>query len=279
MTKGNANQLFIAVVFFSLFSTFADLGIEIPDSMVPLSRAGCILCTISTYVYLTIRNATNAVLLLFLLHLTRTAFLIRKWWVKILFSLPYAVILVLLVQNPFTHNAFTVTSEVGYARGPLMQVFYGIALLYGLVCLSYCIYCRRYLPPNKWAALLSICILAHLAVLIQYFHPEIMVEMFCTALGEMLIMLSIMRPEERMDSEAGMLSWASYQSDLQNILLSGEHVQIIVIQMLNYKQVRNYLGDHRYYSCFSIIADGIRKSTGSTPIASSYILSVRALFT
>lgn len=77
-------------------------------------------------------------------------------------------------------------------------------------------------------------------------------------MGEMLIMLSIMRPEERMDSEAGMLSWASYQSDLQNILLSGEHVQIIVIQMLNYKQVRNYLGDHRYYSCFSIIADGIR---------------------
>ncbi len=28
-------------------------------------------------------------------------------------------------------------------------------------------------------------------------------EMFCTALGEMLIMLSIMRPEERMDISVG----------------------------------------------------------------------------
>lgn len=258
MTKGNTNRLFISVVLISLFSAVADLGMEIADNAVPLSETGRVLCVVSTYMYLTVRSANNAVLLLFLLALTKTSFLIRERWRKVVFILPYIIILIMLAQNPFTHNAFTVTAETGYSRGPLMLVFYGIALIYGLVGLAYCVYCRRYLPPDKWISLLSIYILAHIAVLIQFFRPELLVEMFCTALGEMLIMLTIMRPEERMDSEAGMLSWASYQFDLRNILLSGEKAQIIVVRMLNCREIRNYLGDQKYNKYLSEIANEIR---------------------
>ena len=258
MTKGKANQLFILVVTVSLLSAVADLGMEIADNMVPLSRTGYIICTVSTYLYLALRNANNVILLMFLLSLTRTTSLMRKRWVQILFFLPYICVLILLAQNPFTHSVFTVTPETGYARGPMMMALYGIAMIYGFVGLFYCIYCRRYLPWNKWAALLACYVLAHIAVVIQFFRPELLVEMFCTALGEMLIMLSIMRPEERMDSEVGMLSWASYQSDIRNIARSGEHVQIIVIRLLNCLEIRNYLGDHSYNRYLSEIADGIR---------------------
>ena len=258
MTKGMANRLFITLVCLSLISAITDLGMEIADNLVPLSDPGRILCCASTYIYLTLRNATNAVLLLFLLALTRTTFLIRKTWVKVLFCLPYALILVMLAQNAFTHSVFTITAQTGYSRGPLMLALYGIALLYGIVGFVYCIYCRRYLPMNKWVALLSIYLLEHIAVLIQFFRPELLVEMFCTAAGEMLVMLSIMRPEERMDSDVVMLSWASYQSDLRNILLSGEHVQIIVIRMQNCREILNYLGEHRYNAYVSEIAAGIR---------------------
>lgn len=262
MNKGNANRLFIAVVFLSLFSAFADLGMEIADNMAPLDATGVIVCTTSTYVYLILRNCNNAMLLLFLLALTRTTSLIKKTWVKVVFCLPYMAVLILLAQNPFTHSAFTITPEVGYVRGPLMIVFYVIALVYGLAGLAYCIYCRRYLPKDQWIALLSVYVLAHLAVLIQFFYPTLLVEMFCTALGEMMIMLSIIRPEERMDISVGMLSWASYQSDLRNILLSGERVQIIVIRMLNCREIRNYLGDHKYNRYLMEIANSIRAIRG-----------------
>ena len=258
MTKGSANQLFILTVLLSLFSAIADLGMEVTSNMAPMSESTRIICSISTYAYLTIRNANNAVLLLFLLALTRTTFLLRKKWVQIAFCLPYACVLVLLVQNIFTHNAFTVTAEEGYTRGPLMLVFYEIALIYGLMGLAYCIYCRRFLPMNKWSSLLAIYLLVHLAVIIQYFYPELLLEMFFTALGEMLIMLTIMRPEERMDSAVGMLSWASYQSDLKNIILSHDRVQIVAIQILSCQELRNYLGDHSYNKYISEIAKGIR---------------------
>ena len=258
MTKGVANSLFIVMVLLSLFSSVADLGMEIADYMLPLSDTGRLMCSLSTYVYLILRNATNVVLLLFLLALTRTTFLISRRWTRIAFAAPYAIILLMLAQNPFTGSAFTITAESGYVRGPLMLAFYGIALVYGLVGLAYCIYCRRYLPLNKWSALLSIYVLVHIAVFVQFFYPDLLLEMFCTAVGEMLIMLSIMRPEERMDSEVGILSWASYQSDLKNISLSGEHVQIIVVRMPNSLEIRNYLGDHEYNRYVSLLTDGIR---------------------
>ena len=123
MTRGAANQLFILLVLFSLFSAIADLGMEICDNMVPLNGAGVVICTTSTYLYLVTRNSTNVVLLLFLLVLTRTTFLIKKKWAKIAYFFPYGCILAMLIQNPFTHTAFTVTSEVGYARAPLMFAF------------------------------------------------------------------------------------------------------------------------------------------------------------
>lgn len=63
MTKGNANRLFIGLVFLSLFSAIADPGMECLDNMSPLSEAGHVLCGIFAYAYLFLRNSNGAVLL------------------------------------------------------------------------------------------------------------------------------------------------------------------------------------------------------------------------
>ena len=99
MTRGSVNQLFILLVLFSLFSAAADLGMEVPDAMLPLSDTALFICKVSSYVYLALRNATNAVLLLFLLAYTRTTFLIRKTWVRVAYCIPYACILLMLLQD------------------------------------------------------------------------------------------------------------------------------------------------------------------------------------
>ena len=258
MTKGNANRLYVSIVFISLICAITDLLIEIPQNVLPMSDAGYIICNVATYVYLVIRNATNVVLLLFLLHLTQTSFILGKTWVKVIFSIPYTLIMILLTLNPLTHNVFKITKESGYARSSLMMVFYIVAFIYGIAGLIYCIYCRRYLPVKKWLSLLSIYVLGYLSVIIQFFYPHLLLEMFSTAIGELLIMLSIMRPEERMDSEIGILSWSSYKRDLKNIVLSKEHVQIVVIKIANSREIRNYLGDQKYNEHLTKIGNEIR---------------------
>ena len=258
MVKGNANRLFLLVVLISFFCTLADLGMEVTDNAAPLTPAGVVLCNASTYIYFILRNANMPILLLYLLALTRTTFLIRKKRMQFLFACPYVCLVLILVQNPFTHNVFTVTANDGYNRGPLLLIFYGIALLYGIVGLSYCIYCKRYLTFEKWGALLSLYLLAHIAVMIQFFYPDLLLEMFFTAVSELLILISIMRPEERMDQEVGMQSWVSYQTDLRNIILTGERVQIIVIKIQNAREIRNYMGDHGYNAYLAAITGKIR---------------------
>ena len=88
MIRGNANQLFLVMTHVSLFATIADLGMEAPQAILPLSETSYVIVVISSYIYFILRNSTNVILLLFLLHLTRTSFLIQKTWSKIVFSLP-----------------------------------------------------------------------------------------------------------------------------------------------------------------------------------------------
>ena len=71
MTKGNANRLFLAAVFMSLISAAADLVMAVLAKRVPLSGAELVLETALGYVYLAVRNTSNAVVLLFLLSLRR----------------------------------------------------------------------------------------------------------------------------------------------------------------------------------------------------------------
>ena len=138
MTKGNANRLFLAAAAMSLTSAAADLIMAVLAKRVPLSGAEFALETALGYVYLTVRNTSNAVVLLFLLSLTRMTSLLKKRWAKILYCVPNAVILLLLATNPFTHAVFTVTAEMGYARGPLMPVIYAMASLYGVCGFAFC---------------------------------------------------------------------------------------------------------------------------------------------
>ena len=82
--------------------------------------------------------------------------------------------------------------------------------------------------------------------------------MFSTSIGLMIVMFAIMRPEERMDTEVGMLSWMSYQTDLKNIITSEDHLQIIVIHIPNSRETRNFLGEHGYNAYLLEIGNSIR---------------------
>jgi FOG: EAL domain len=259
MSKGTTNQLFLSLVSLSIVSTAADLCMVILGRRLPLSGVECAFETALAYVYLASHNAANAVLQLFLLSLTRTTSLFKKRSNRIIFNLPNIVIFLLLAQNPFTHTVFTVTAEAGYARGAWMPLVYAMAAVYGVSGLAYCIYSRRFFPTGKWAALLTMYILTFSAVIIQFLCPELLLEMFFSGVGAMGVMLSIMRPEERMDSLVGMGSWNAYQEDLKNILLSGERVQIVVIRLQNAQEIIGYLGDHQYNGYVSEIAKAIRE--------------------
>ncbi len=97
-----------------------------------------------SFFYLLLRNGTLVIYFFLLFAITRTEYRLRSKALLSAVLLPYAVLCFLLVQNFFTQNVFSVTQENGYSREGLMLVVYGVAAVYGLAGLCYCLYCHRF---------------------------------------------------------------------------------------------------------------------------------------
>lgn len=259
ISKDHASRVFIMMNGISLACAVLDVAMELVVNPLPLSAARVVSGHLISYGYLVLRNATLVLYLIYVFAATRTEYKIRPLPMRLLVWTPNTVLLALLVQNLFTHTVFDVTSRGGYARGPLMLALYVIAALYGIVGAAYTIHAKKYLPAGKWVALISVYVLTFIAVFIQLMVPYLLVEMFSTAVGLLMIMLLVMRPEETIDASVDIASWKAYQEDLRNVLQSGQRVQIVVIRLVNAAEIRSYIGEDEYNNYVMILADALEK--------------------
>lgn len=259
LTKGNANRIFIAFSAISLFCAIADIWMEFVVNPLPLTQTEVALATVISFTYKLLRNSCILIYLLYILSITKTQYRIRARACRIALFLPFVILVFFLLQNFFTHNVFVVTAENGYSRGPMLIILYIVTALYGFVGTAYCIQCRRYLPAGKWLALLSVYILTFASVLIEFLRPSLLVEMFFTSIGMLMILLMVMRPEESLDASVNIASWKAYQDDLQNILRAKQSAQIVVIQLANAGEIRTLLGESECNNYISLLGDELHR--------------------
>ncbi len=257
ISKDHASRIFITMNAVSLLCAVLDAAMELAVNPVPISNAAVFWGSLTNYLYLFFRNATLVLYLLFVFAITRNDFRIRSPQMRCLLWAPNGVLVLMLLQNLFTHNVFNVTTAQGYTRGPLMIVLYLIAAIYGLSAAGYSFAVRQYLPAGKWAALISVFVLTVIAVIVQLIEPHYVVEMFSTSLGSLMIMLLVMRPEEAIDASVDISSWKAYRDDLRNILRSGQQVQIVVVRMGNASEIRSYIGESQFNVFVKEVADEI----------------------
>ena len=257
ISKDHASRIFITMNAVSLLCAVLDAAMELAVNPVPISNAAVFWGSLTNYLYLFFRNVTLVLYLLFVFAITRTDFRIRSPQMRCLLWAPNGVLVLMLLQNLFTHNVFNVTTAQGYTRGPLMIVLYLIAAIYGLSAAGYSFAVRQYLPAGKWAALISVFVLTVIAVIVQLIEPHYVVEMFSTSLGSLMIMLLVMRPEEAIDASVDISSWKAYRDDLRNILRSGQQVQIVVVRMGNASEIRSYIGESKFNVFVKEVADEI----------------------
>jgi len=255
--KDQASRIFITMNAVSLLCAVLNVAMEFAVNPVPISRTAVFWGSLTNYLYLFFRNGTLVLYLLFVFAITRTEFRIRSPLMRCLLWAPNGVLVLLLIQNLFTHTVFNVTTAEGYTRGPLMIALYLIAGIYGLSAAGYSFAVRQYLPAEKWAALISVFVLTVIAVIVQMIKPYYQVEMFSTSIGSLMIMLLVMRPEESIDATVNISSWKAYRDDLRNIVRSGQQVQIVVVRMGNAAEIRSYIGENKFNDFVKEVADEI----------------------
>lgn len=255
MTSGRLNRVYLYLVIAALVSTLFDVGAIACDNL-----EGC-----STYLtfcmhtgYLISHNLTAPLYLIYLITLTDTEHKFRSNIpLKIFLTLPLAVVLSLLITNPFTKIMFY--CDPLYTRGKCFAAVYICSCFYVVYSLYYLIKYRKILEHSKFIAIFAVFPLMIAAVIIQFFYPNYPVEMFANAVGLLFISMFIQKTEENTDTVTGLGNYSCYADIMRKAFANRKSVDIILINISNYMSLKDILGYDEANSMLSIVAEYLKK--------------------
>ncbi|MBO5485886.1 MAG: EAL domain-containing protein, partial [Eubacterium sp.] len=146
-----------------------------------------------------------------------------------------------ILTNPLHHLVYTIDEKLTFSRGPLVYVLYVMSAFYFVCGTVYLIYYKKMLTTDKFISLILMYPLNIVAVLIQLFYMEYLVEMFMTSLTMLLVSLVIQRPEEIINPILGIRSYIAYTNDIKKAFYIQKPIRIIMVKLKNFKAISSLL--------------------------------------
>jgi len=240
MLKGRMNRDFLIMVIIAFASTVFDILSLFTE------RLGADFNTpqfIFHTLYILTHSFALPYYLIFIINLTGTNHLtVKNPTYNILVSIPLEIEVFVLVLNFFTHKLFVIDSAGVYIRGPLFFINYLVAVFYAVACMAQIIRHHRTLQPKVFWSVFILFPMIATAVLLQFFFPWLIIEMFSIAICVMYVSMVVLRPEENIDAETGFLRANSYVDQIRKMKLTGKHGSIILINISNFRSIYRSLG-------------------------------------
>ena len=150
-----ANKLFIVLIILTAAAAIFDIISEL-SYMSPINDFKLIVAYVSTYLYFFVRPVSIVLYYFFMYAITSTWYRLRPKFIKFFQSLPFAIVILLIVTNPFTGAIFTISKEQGYQRGAALFAVYAISFMYMLAGCLYVIACHNVLKKTKFVSLVFV---------------------------------------------------------------------------------------------------------------------------
>ncbi|MBR6171681.1 MAG: EAL domain-containing protein [Eubacterium sp.] len=244
MYRGRVNMTFTVLLFVILLNSICDVLSTRDFSFIENpSMRNYVRMTIST-LYFIFRLSEGPLYFLFISFLSGSWNRIRKkaGLVRIA-MIPYFFGIGFLIANLFLKNIFYYDAEGNYSRANLIILIYVIGGFYLLLALILLLSTRVQLEREKFYALLSMFVLQFLAIGIQYFFPNYLLEMFSMAIMGLLVTIVVLRPEEDVDFTTGARSYNAFSRDMHRILHAERSVDLIFIRLQNNSSLISLLGN------------------------------------
>ncbi len=238
MTKGLSNKMFLLILGTMLFATlFNILAITLDNSGV----ANELLLYISHTGYLAFHTMTTPAYVLYVISLSDTWHKLENSMLqKLLLTTPLAALLVMLIVNYFTGSIFTLENHV-YKREELFFLLYVVAVYYMILGLAFLFVYRKLLSKVKIISISSIVPFMIIAIIIQYFKPTYVVEMFASALSLLVISMTTQRPEEIIDTRTGLGNYSAYADNVKRSFNTEKTFAIIMVNVGNFQSIQSML--------------------------------------
>ncbi len=208
--------------------------------------------------YLILHSLSVPVYVLYLACLTDNLHKLRaNAALQLFLAAPFVGLMLLILTTPVYHTIFYVNIFNRYTRGPWYFLIYLVAVFYIVLGVGYALRCRRMFEKGQLLALLAVFPLMVAALCVQIAHPALRIEMFAHAVGLLFMLLMVQRPEERTDPVTGFGKTAAYATDMEQAVCNERPVHIILINILNYKALRDILGYESTQKLINTVADNI----------------------
>ena len=242
MTYGRNSRLFLFLLICVLVSSIMDFVSLYFSNFVSITSSTIIICAVADYLYFIFRNITPLIYLLYIVSVTDTWHILQnRKWLKLIFLLPVCVSMALIFTNPLSHRLFYYDTRFVYHRGPFINILYCISAIYSLYGVIWLHVFRRMLKLEQVFVLASLYPFNIFALIVQYYYPHYLIEMFMTSLSMLLAMLVIQRPEEMMNPELLVGNYLGFNKDVNRSFELNKRFKLVFVKIVNYKSLSSFL--------------------------------------
>ena len=247
MNKGRINTTYIALLLALLIATIADAisATRLP-AVANAEQMNMYRMEIST-IYFLFRIIAGPIYVIFIGHMSGTWHKLKRHAGFLAsFTVPYLVCVGFLIYNLKAKTIFHYTPEGMYEREPLIMIFYIVGAYYMIFSFIYLILVRKLMDKEKLITLFMIFPLTGAAMVVQFFQPDYLLEMFAYAIIAMLINAIILRPEETIDPLTGARSYRSFTEDMAKFYRSEVPADVIFVRIKNSTALLSILGNEKH---------------------------------
>lgn len=240
MLRGRVNVDYFWVVLVAFLTTIFDiLTISMDNNRVDNYWARSLTHT----AYLLLHSLNAPLYLIYLIDMTDTWHKImhRKLTERIMFA-PFVMVVVFLIVNFFDPIIFYFNRNGVYTRGIDFFVIYCCAAIYIGISLWYLISYRKLFSSGEFACIVCVFPIVAGAILVQMMVPELAIEMFAISVSLLFYGMMVMKPEDIVDSESGLMKKKAFTRDMHRAQISEKKVDIVLINIINYDTISNLLG-------------------------------------
>ncbi len=239
MRKTTTNRIFLLLIFITLLAAIFNV-INTGLHNIGSTNDALLYATRTLYIYF--HNLASPVFVTYLISLTRTWHnIIRHPVYSVLVALPHVAEVILLAVNPVFDIYFSYDNGV-WIRHKTIFILYICAAIYLFFGIGYVFKHRHLFKISELWIISSAIPLMAVAIILRYFFPNSLIEIFSNAVNLMIISMTIQNPEKSVDDVTGLRNYNAYAEDIKKDFDNKKKQCIILTNITNFNSLRKLLG-------------------------------------
>ena len=155
------------------------------------------------FAYFYIKYIASIIFVIYLLLITNSIDILKNKLRIIIFLIPFIITTAYLISNIFTGQIYYFEGD-SYIRGNYIFLFYGLCFIYVLFGIVWILRFIKMFRPTEVFAILSVYFLSIIALIIQYFNGDILIEILFSSLSFLLLSITIEKSSMIVDPKTGL---------------------------------------------------------------------------